>query len=60
VLRAPNEEFLTIKNFFTTMGIALGFEAGMIMLYKIRLRPKAWVMGSGFVVHLARKKEYGF
>jgi hypothetical protein len=59
VLRAPNEEFLTIKNFFTTMGIALGFEAGMIMLYKIRLRPKVWVMGSGFVVNLG-EIEYGF
>jgi len=38
------------------MGIALGFEAGMIMLYKIRLRPKVWVMGSGFVVNLGKNR----
>jgi len=35
----------------------------MIMINKSRLRPKAWMVGSGFVVHLEGKlgnKEYGF
>jgi hypothetical protein len=40
--------------------LSLGFEAGMIMINKNRLRPKAWVVGSGFVVHLERRKVYGF
>jgi hypothetical protein len=44
VLRAPNEEFLTIKNFFTIMGSALGFEAGNIAQNQIETEG----VGDGF------------
>jgi len=32
----------------------------MIILYKIRLRPKIWMVDSGFVVNLERKNGIRF